>query len=303
MGEKVLLVYKGKQGYGGIWVELENCDSYDFPHHLGNYVYEPEDVGQFFEYLYSMASGVSFRQCKLKKLSSTPCFESIESCVRNAVKGRGVSQALFYVYDQFEWREGLFGEGEDFNYSSLPDYYGTSCSEKKKLDRPDIDALVGFISAPSKLLDHSTTYALLTTVDYRKTYEDNIAIKSLCDWWNDNAKPEFQCAANFALYLWDKENKIWLAGDYEEPVRSMESMNEMPCKAMFDYKGEVVLAVFLKSDEDAEIVDPGQWPTNYRVDGECWSKCGTEIADLQTSQIAMRSLQYIPMLLNELSAR
>lgn len=294
----LMLLCKGEQGYRGLNAQLIIEDPYQFPHLLGNYVYEPENVAQFFDELHVSDNGCEFQQCGFRKLESTEFHTSAASCLDAALSSASQTQTMFYLYDSGEWKEGLHTKGDsELNLTSLPSFYGTSCSNAIKSSRPSLDSLCDFLNAPEYILELAVKSASEVAIDWRKSYEKHVAQEILCHWWNNNADEEYRQASNFALYCWDDKNRIWHSGDYEEPAWSMDSINKIPCKALFDFRGAKVVVVFLKSEFESVVTEADNWATNFRVDGQYWMKCGDAIEDLQTSLISMRSLQHLPTLI------
>lgn len=135
----LMLLCRDAQGYRGLSAQLIIEDPYQFPHLLGNYVYEPENVAQFFDELHASDDGLEFQQCGFRKLESTDYHKSAESCLDAALSSVSQTQIMFYLYESGEWTEGLHTKGDsELNLTSLPSFYGTSCSKSIKESRPSL---------------------------------------------------------------------------------------------------------------------------------------------------------------------
>jgi len=296
----VVIIYSQEENYKSITASLLLENPYEFPIILGNHVYENSEVNRFLAQLESSDIGHENKAACLRKVEFASGFESALSCLEEVLLKSQRSQIIFYLWDNQQWNEGLFTHGDkSLSVKSLPSFYGTRCSRNMLAKRPHINSLKNYIKAPDYLLELAVQSASDFVVDWKVNYETHVALKTLCLWWNQEAMEQYRRAANFALYCWDPKARIWHACDYEEPAWSMEKINEIPCKALFDFNGTKVVAIFLLSDDDAKI-ESDHFPTNYRVDGENWYSVGDTIEDLQTSQIGMRSLQHLPVILKQM---
>lgn len=208
-------------------------------------------------------------------------------------------QKRVLLYKDGQWLSGIWNreQGDSLSSSrlrSIADFAGTRVSKKHKSMR---DGLSTVRASQTERGDYGVLLEAVRLIHGVDPEEDQDleqlpAIKTLCQWWNTNAPANMRSAGCFRLYIWDEENKIFIAGDPEEPSTLAADAAKRACFSLFEKKGcPVVMISFCQGRSSNEETEFGT--QTYCADGsEGWTIGATsdEVDEAYYSLIGLRAL-------------
>lgn len=257
---------------------------------------EPEEVDQLLRQLEGLEHHTKF----MGLYNEGPLrAESLADAIAQAPATEAGQKAVL-LYRGMEWWHGLWTQGDDapLSLSSMADFYGIRSSGAKRQTRKGLDiarnqqTIPGDYAVLEQALDLLPADELILDDDY----EALPAIQVLCQWWNEHAPESMRLAGVFRLYFWDDAERLFQAGDPEEPAVSATELSNDPCYALFERQGRPsVAASFFRG---RSFNQKGPWGTNvYSANGDLGSKIGadpSEVNEAYYSFIGLRHLRSCP---------
>lgn len=204
------------------------------------------------------------------------------------------------LYSGVEWLSGLWNNPSKphampISLNSVADFHGIRASEAKRCTRSGLEVtrLKQTIVGDYAVLD--CVVGLLNPEDGQETtnYEEIPAVRSLCEWWNANAPEAMRSAAAFRIYTWEENDKIFVAGDPEEPAIQSDALAGDPSYALFESEGRPSVAV--KFYRGRAFNTESEWGTQtYSANGEEAWQIGADIDEVDEayySVVGLRALQ------------
>ena len=222
---------------------------------------------------------------------------SLEQAIAQTAESEA-GQKLVLVYRVNEWLSGLWTNpnrldaddatrGETMLFS-VADYHGTYVSEAK------LNARAGLEVART----HQTVlgdYAVLEQAMARAApnlvgdYEQALSLRALCDWWNGTAPQALRKAGILRVYVWDENQKIFIAGDPEEPARLADQLARSPAYALFERAGRSTVAVEFCKGRASNTEQDG-YVQIYYVNGERASESSGDLSEVDDAYYAVKGL-------------
>lgn len=212
-----------------------------------------------------------------------------------------VGQKEVLIYREGEWLWGLWNNpakhenAESLHLSSVADFHGTRVSAAKRATRVGLDGVRANKTLRGDCAVLTKALALLGHGDmktYASGYEATPAVKLLCDWWNALAPAEMRHAAAFRTYTWAEADRIFVAGDPEEPALQAPVLAKEGCYALFEVDGRPPLAIQFHRGRAFNTVGNGGTQT-YLVDGAEGMDIGMELSEVDEAYYAVKGLQAI----------
>lgn len=158
-------------------------------------------------------------------------------------------QKEILVYRDNEWLWGIWNNpaksswvSSELRLMSVADFHGTRTSEAKRGSRAGLD-----VARASRTLagDYAVLEAALETLEGEEgpDLEQHPSVQVLCDWWNVQAPEAVRTAGVFRVYYWSEDDRIFIAGDPEEPAMQAGQLAEHSAYALFEKEGSPTVAV------------------------------------------------------------
>lgn len=207
-------------------------------------------------------------------------------------------QAQILIYQNNEW---LFGTVEkdnaqyvNGNFFKVSDFYGLPASKQIINMREDIDSVVVNQTIPG---DEEVIYKAIHQLNAINqipgiTPEDFPPFKTIWQWWNDNAPKNMKDARLFHIYIWNPENRLFIAGNDFEPANKPENISKIPTYSLFTLKNKLTVVIaFFKGEEHFKQI--GNSVQTFYADGsEAW-EIGGSINELNETYYCLSGLQKI----------
>lgn len=278
---------------GGERTSVETADLYP----------EPEDALNIITFLRSLDVNTKY-SCWYKNfnIDAKSLQEAIKSTPQTQAGQKGI---LVYKESDGEWFDCLWNQLRDdeneeeylkkggLQTYSIADREGVAVSKKKLEKRKGIDTVIKnqTIEGDYDVFIRSLVLMKGSGVEWGKCYEKHPAVTNLCDWWNKNAPEPMRFAGVFRVYAWDEENKIFIAGDNEEPSLKAEDMASQKCMSVFQREGQTTFAaIFFRGKKFNKA--GGRFGTQtFRADGSDGWDVGLRLHEVDESLYTAVGLQ------------
>lgn len=281
---------------GGERTSIETADLYP----------EPEDALKIINFLRSLDVNTKY-SCWYKK--SNIDAKSLQEAIKDTPQTKaGQKNILLYKESDAEWFDCLWNQLSDdeneeeyiktggLQIHSIADNDGITVSKKKLEKRNGIDIVIKNQAVEGDYDTFIKSLELINKSEVRwgRCYEKHPAITNLCEWWNTQAPEEMRFAAVFRVYAWDEENRMFIAGDNEEPSLSAEDMATQTSMSLFQREGQTTFAaIFFRGKKFNKA--GGRFGTQtFRADGSVGWEIGLSINEVDESFYSAVGLKNLP---------
>lgn len=221
---------------------------------------------------------------------------SLEEALRTD-KIESVEQKHVLIYRDNEWLSGYhntFDGKDDLNLYSVADTNPIRVSETKRSTRPGLEILKGkkFLKGDYAVLEKAMSITYGGKGLKFGDYENCPGVIELCKWWNENAKEEFRHASTFRVYIWSEDEKVFVAGDPEEPSFGPHQLASDEVTAVFREKNKPLVMVSFMKGRSSNVSD-GMGTLTYYVNGDPGYDIGCgldEVDEALYASIGLRTL-------------
>ncbi|WP_321967095.1 hypothetical protein [Burkholderia cepacia] len=262
----------------------------------GGYV-EPSEVRAGIAHLRDLGPTSMFRDwAKERNIDASTIDEALLNSPESAH-----GQKFVLVYRDNEWLWGIWNNPNkggplagSFHLTSVCDFHGTRASRAKRekrlgLERVRETALTGDYGSLNASLHMIHTLAVPDS-GAAHDYENNPAVKLLCDWWNSIAPEGMREAGAFRVYTWHPKDRTFIAGDPEEPALQVVDSVDYSGYALFEADREpIVLVWFLRGRRFNKGENGGTMV--YCADGEEAYDIGADLQDVDEAYYSLVGLE------------
>lgn len=235
--------------------------------------------------------------------------ESLDAAI--AASPRSSSDQIgILLYRNSQWLDGLwtapgkrYSDGDNPCFLSVADFYGIRASQATRDARAGIETVLAnkVLSGDFDLLRKACDLVSSQPMPEKGAYESHPAIQAVCAWWNANAPENMQRAAYFRTYLWDAQNRVFLACDPEEPASGADVVATVPCYAVFFREGLPLTVLEFYRGRENNVANEWGVKTIYANGDEAY-EIGADLEDVDEAFYTLRGLRHLNHLFSEVPA-
>jgi hypothetical protein len=205
-------------------------------------------------------------------------------------------QKQVMIYRDMEWFHGIWNnpskpDSIPFRMSSVADFHGSRVSKAKRGSRSGLEMARQKQTIPGDytILEH--VLGLVGPVDAPGDgdHENHPAVRMLCMWWNTHAPEAMRFAGTFRVYFWMGKDRIFVAGDPEEPAMQAKGLAGVPCYSLFERNGRPTIAIVFARGKAFNVGDSSGTKTFY-ANGEEESEIGLDLDLVDEAYYAVTGL-------------
>jgi hypothetical protein len=203
------------------------------------------------------------------------------------------------VYRDNEWLWGIWNNpaktswaSDELRLMSVADFHGTRISEAKRDSRVGLDIARTNQTLPG---GYEVLEAALDKLDGQDgdDLEQHASVRVLCDWWNAVAPEAMRTAGVFRVYYWSEDERIFQAGDPEEPARQASQLAEYSGYALFEKEGAPTVAIKFYRGRAANILNERGVQTYCVTGKEGWWMGVDTLEEVDEAYYSVRGLQSV----------
>lgn len=188
----------------------------------------------------------------LQSVIDTFIKEIVAVVIRTKNQRENAYKNTLRLFEEAKKTGDIFNSIYQKNEKNITDGLETTVGKKHIEARSGIDIAIKnqTIEGDYDTFIKSLEYISKDWIELGKCYKKHPAIINLCEWWNTHAPEEMRFADFFRVYVWDEKDRVFIAGDDEEPSLNAEEMATQTSMSVFHCEGKTTFAaIFFKGKE------------------------------------------------------